>query len=95
MKNLSDWFKEQDTNSKKFVYAVLITRETYKNPLTADGFCTVLVNRFDGESQVWSFNLMEDMFTWLGEALTYGFAKEKPEWIEERLWEEVVAHGRK
>ena len=92
MKNLSSWFQEQDTDSKKFVYAILITRDTYKNPLTPDGFCTVLVYRNTGEFQPWNFNSLEDMFTWLGQALTYGFAKEKPEWIMERLWDEVIEH---
>ncbi len=92
MKNLGQWFEEQNTDSRKFVYAILITRHTYKNPLTSDGLITAVVYQHNGEFQPWSFNGMEDMFAWLSAVLTYGFKEAKPDWIQSRLWDEIIAH---
>lgn len=92
MKTLAGWFQSQNTPSRKHVYAILITRHTFKNPLTSDGFCTAAVYLDSGEFQPWSFNGLEDMITWLTAALTYGFGKGEPEWIMNRLWEEIEAH---
>jgi len=92
MKTLAEFFKSQNTDARKFVYTILITRDTYKNPLTSDGFCTVVVYHSSGEFQPWNFNSLEDMFTWLGQVLTYGFGKGDPDWIQSRLWDEIKAH---
>lgn len=92
LNNLFDFFEESETDSVKFAYALLITRKSYANDKTADGFLTVLVKKHDGVTANWSFNNLEGMFEWLGSALTFGFSSEKPEWIEDRLFEEIIKH---
>ena len=69
---------------------MLITRRTYLNPHTADGFRIQLIDKRDMGHSVWSFRDMEDMMLWLGQAFTLGFGDEKPDWIEERLWDSLA-----
>lgn len=102
MKDVMDFFSdEHDRRGAKTIYAVLITRTTYYNPLTADGFFVQLIDRRGMKYSYWSFRDMENMMYWLGQSLTMGFGDEKPEWIEERLWdsllewEEKYRYGRK
>lgn len=91
MKEALSFFNEElDHRSAKTVYAVLITRTTYRNPYTADGFTIQLIDRRGMEYSLWSFRDMENMMSWLGQALTLGFGDEKPDWIEERLWDSLL-----
>ena len=92
LNNLFDYFEESETDSVKFAYALLITRKSYANDKSADGFLTVLAKRYDGVTANWSFNDLESMFEWLGSSLTFGFSEEKPEWIEDRLFEEIIRY---
>jgi len=91
MTDILRFFNEDlDRYSAKTIYVVLITRRTYLNPYTADGFTIQLIDRRGMEYSHWSFLDMENMIDWLGSSLTLGFGDEKPDWIEERLWDSLL-----
>lgn len=91
MKDVLNFFNEElDHESAKTIYAVLITRRTYRNPYTADGFLVQLIDRRGAHHSHWNFLDMEEMMNWLGRAITLGFGDEKPDWVEERLWDSLL-----
>ena len=93
MKDVLSFFNgEIDMEDGKTVYAVLITRRTYKNPKTADGFFVQLIDKRGMKYSLWGFKDMENMFDWLGRSLTLGFGDVKPDIIEERLWDSLVEY---
>jgi len=67
-------------------------RDSYENKKQEDGFLTVVAERYDGVTANWSFNNLEDMLEWLGDILTFGFSAEKSDWIEDRLFEEIIKY---
>ena len=91
MRDVLDFFYEElDRYSAKTIYAALITRRTHKNPYTADSFTILLIDRRGYQFSYWNFLDMENMMDWLGSSITLGFGEEKPEWIEERLWDSLL-----